>query len=51
LNKFIATCSRNIALFKVILKCDGRKAVDGNSKGGMKSHNVINADEKVPSLV
>ena len=40
-----------ISLFKDLLKCVGRKAVDGKSKGGIKSHSVINADEKVPSLL
>jgi hypothetical protein len=43
--------STTISLFKDILKCVGRKATDGKSKGGIKSHSVINADEKVPSLV
>lgn len=43
--------STTISLFKDILKCVGRKAADGKSKGGIKSHSVINADEKVPSLV
>jgi hypothetical protein len=43
--------STTISLFKDILKCVGRKSVDGKSKGGIKSHTVINADEKVPSLV
>jgi hypothetical protein len=38
-------------LFKDILKCVGRKAINGKSKGGVKSHTVINADEKVSSLV
>jgi hypothetical protein len=33
------------------LKCVGRKAINGKSKGGIKSHSVINADEKVPNLV
>ncbi len=40
-----------ISLFKDILKCVGRKSCDGKSKGGIKSHTVINADEKVPNLV
>ena len=40
-----------ITLFKDILKYVGRKFSDGKSKGGVKSHTVINADEKVPSLV
>ena len=43
--------STTISLFKDILKCVGRKSVDGKSKGGIKSHTVINADEKVPSLI
>lgn len=43
--------STTISLFKDILKCTGRKSSDGKSKGGIKSHSVINADEKVPSLV
>ena len=43
--------STTISLFKDILKCVGRKSIDGKSKGGIKSHSVINADEKVPNLV
>ena len=43
--------STTISLFKDILKCVERKAINGKSKGGFKSHSVINADEKVPSLV
>jgi hypothetical protein len=43
--------STTISLFKDILECVGRKAADGKSKGGIKSHSVINADEKVPNLV
>ena len=43
--------STTISLFKDILNCVGRKAKDGKSKGGIKVHTVINADEKVPSLV
>ena len=43
--------STTISLFKDILKCVGRKQIDGKSKGGIKSHCVINADEKVPSLI
>jgi hypothetical protein len=37
--------STTISLFKDILKCVGRKAINGKSKGGIKSHSVINADE------
>jgi hypothetical protein len=33
------------------LKCVGRKAINGKKQGGIKSHSVINADEKVPNLV
>lgn len=43
--------STTISLFKDILECVGRKSIDGKSKGGIKSHTVINADEKVPNLV
>jgi hypothetical protein len=42
--------STTISLFKDILKCVGRKAINGKA-GGIKSHSVINADEKVPNLV
>jgi IS4 transposase len=38
-------------LFKDILKCTGRKSIDGKSKGGIKAHTVINADEKVPEMI
>lgn len=43
--------STTISLFKDILKCVGRKSGDGKNKGGIKSHSIINADEKVPNLV
>lgn len=43
--------STTISLFKEILKCTGRKSVDGKSKGGIKAHTIINADEKVPEMV
>ena len=43
--------STTISLFKDILECVGREAINGKSKGGIKSHSVINADEKVPNLV
>ena len=43
--------SSTISLFKDILSCVGRKSKDGKSKGGIKVHTVINADEIVPSLV
>ncbi len=43
--------SSTISLFKDILKCVGRKPKEGKSKGGVKVHAVINADEIVPNLV
>jgi hypothetical protein len=43
--------SSTISLFKDILSCVGRKAKGGKSKGGIKVHTVINADEIVPNLV
>jgi Transposase DDE domain/Domain of unknown function (DUF4372) len=43
--------STTISLFKDILKCVGRKATSGKSKGGIKMHTSINADEIVPNLV
>ena len=43
--------SSTISLFKDILSCVGRKPKDGKSKGGIKVHTVINADEKVPNMV
>lgn len=43
--------SSTISLFKDILSCVGRKSKDGKSKGGIKVHSVINADEKVPNMV
>lgn len=43
--------STTISLFQDILKCVGRKPQSGKSKGGIKAHTVINADEKVPHLI
>ena len=43
--------SSTISLFKNILNCVGRKSKEGKSKGGIKVHTVINADEIVPKLV
>lgn len=43
--------STTISLFKDILSCVGRKSKDGKSKGGIKVHTVINADETVPNLI
>lgn len=43
--------STTISLFQDILKCVGRKPKSGKSKGGIKAHMVINADEKIPHLI
>lgn len=43
--------STTISLFQDILKCVGRKPANGKSKGGIKAHSVINADEKVPHMI
>jgi hypothetical protein len=43
--------STTISLFQDILKCVGRKPKSGKSKGGIKVHTVINADEKTPHLI
>lgn len=43
--------STTISLFKAIMKCVGRKPLDGKSKGGMKVHTMLNAYEEVPQLI
>lgn len=43
--------STTIGLFKDILTCVGRKPKSGKSKGGIKMHTVINADETLPRMV
>ena len=43
--------STTISLFNDVLKCVGRKPKSGKSKGGIKVHTVINADEAIPNLV
>lgn len=43
--------STTISLFKDIMQCVGRKSKSGKSKGGIKVHTVINADELIPNLV
>ena len=43
--------STTISLFKAIIKCVGRKAADGKSKGGIKVHTMLNAYEQVPQLI
>ena len=43
--------STTIGLFKAIMKCVGRKPLDGKCKGGIKVHTMLNAYEEVPQLV
>ena len=43
--------STTISLFKAIMKCVGRKPLDGKSKGGIKVHTLLNAYEEVPQLI
>lgn len=43
--------SSTIGLFKAIMKCVGRKPLDGKSKGGIKVHTMLNAYEQVPQLI
>jgi hypothetical protein len=43
--------SSTIGLFKDILKCVGRKPVDGKSKGGIKVHTEMLLEEQVPRLI
>ena len=43
--------STTISLFKAILKCVGRKPLNGKSKGGIKVHTMLNAYEQVPQLI
>lgn len=43
--------STTIGLFKAILKCVGRKPLNGKSKGGIKVHTMLNAYEEVPQLI
>ena len=43
--------STTIFLFKDILKCVGRKPINGKNKGGIKVHLQIRADYNLPTLV
>jgi hypothetical protein len=43
--------STTIGLFKAIMKCVGRKPLNGKSKGGIKVHAMLNAYEEVPQLI
>lgn len=51
LKKLFIIDSTTISLFKAIMKCVGRKRLDGKSKGGIKVHTMINAYEEVPQLI
>ena len=43
--------SSTISLFKAILKPAGRKRLDGKSKGGIKVHTLLKADNNMPCVV
>lgn len=43
--------STTIGLFKAIMKCVGRKPLNGKSKGGIKVHTMLKAYEEVPPLI
>lgn len=43
--------SSTISLFKAILKPAGRKRLDGKSKGGIKVHTLLKADNNMPYMV
>ena len=43
--------STTVNLFKAVMKCVGRKFLDGKSKGGIKVHTMLNAYEQVPQLI
>ncbi len=43
--------STTISLFKAILKPAGRKRNDGKSKGGIKVHTLLKADNNMPSFI
>lgn len=43
--------SSTISLFKAILKPAGRKRNDGRSKGGIKVHTLLKADNNMPSFI
>ena len=51
LKKIFIIDSSTISLFKAIMKCVGRKSLDGKSKGGIKVHTMLNAYEEVPQLI
>ena len=43
--------STTISLFKAILKPAGRKRMDGKSKGGIKVHTLLKADNNMPCFI
>ena len=43
--------SSTISLFKAILKPAGRKRLDGKSKGGIKVHTLLKADNNMPHFI
>lgn len=43
--------SSTISLFKAILKPAGRKRLDGRSKGGIKVHTLLKADNNMPCFI
>lgn len=43
--------SSTISLFKAILKPAGRKRMDGKSKGGIKVHTLLKADNNMPCFI
>lgn len=43
--------SSTISLFKAILKPAGRKRLDGKSKGGIKMHTLLKAENNMPCMV
>lgn len=43
--------SSTISLFKAILKPAGRKRLDGKSKGGIKVHTLLKADNNMPCFI
>lgn len=51
LKRIFLVDSTTISLFKAIMKCVGRKPLDGKSKGGIKVHTMLNAYEQVPQLI
>ena len=50
-DKLSISDSATLSLFKAILKPAGSKTIDGKSKGGMKGHTVLKADNNMPSFI